>query len=218
MGDGRPHVEGDEGQERRRAPSSPTISTSASASRKCPRTARWPCCAAATRAFSTSISTCRTRPGKPHPAERQDHGRPSASPTAAAPPTSGWPRRRRLAWKTRLSHLAHRRPARAAQGARRRRGDSVFSKQPEGSAARGAGRPARHHGPRSRHPHRRQGRRGRSDRQGASTRRRSIRTSRATIGTARSRRWPRCASSTRSISSASATARPAARPTSSSPS
>ena len=56
---------------------------------------------------------------------------------------------------------------------------SVFSKEPEGSAAGRAGRPARHHGARSRHPHRRQGRRGGPDRQGRRHRRPSIRTSRA---------------------------------------
>ena len=155
--------------------------------------------------------------GKPHPAEGKikvafniaDRGRPADAWLAETV---------RLAWKARLAPVAQLRPAGAPQGARRHRGDLGVRQEPEGSAAGGPGRPARHHGPRSRHPHRRQGRGRRCDRQGAGDRPPSIRTSPGATGRARSPRWPPCACATRSTSSASATARPAARPTSWSPS
>ena len=89
-----------EGQGRRRAPSSPTISSSASASRTCLRTGRWPCCAAATRACSISISTWRTRRVSPIPPKRRSWS-PSASPNAGGRPTRGSPRRR--GWPGRAS-------------------------------------------------------------------------------------------------------------------
>ena len=58
------------------------------------------------------------------------------------------------------------RPARPAQGTRRRRGHLRVLQEPEGPAARRTGRPARHHGPRSGLSQRRQGCRGGPDRQG----------------------------------------------------
>ena len=88
----------------------------------------------------------------------QDHGRPSTSPSAAGRPTRWLAETVRLAWKAQARPVARCRPAGAPQGARRRRGDLRVLQEPEGPAARGAGRPARHHGARSGHPHRRQGR------------------------------------------------------------
>ena len=155
--------------------------------------------------------------GKPHPAEGTikaafgiaDRGRPADAWLGETV---------RLAWKDKLARLAADGPADAPQGARRRRGHRRLLAQPEGSAAGGTGRPARHHGPRPRHPHRRQGRRRRSDRQGRRHDDDLSARAAGAIGRARSPRWPRCASSTRSTSSASATAPAGARPTSSSPS
>ncbi len=92
------------------------------------------------------------------------------------------------------------RSAGAPQGARRRRGDLGVLQEPEGPAAGRAGRPARHHGARSRLPHRRQGRRGGPDRQGRGHGGHLSRTSPNATGQARSPRWRRCACATRSIS------------------
>ena len=218
VGRGHADVEGDEGQGRRKAPSSPTISTSASASRTCPRTARSPCCAAATRASSTSISTWRTRRASRIRPRRKikvafgiaERGRPADAWLAETV---------RLAWKAQARPVARSRSAGAPQGARRRRGDLGVLQQPERPAAGRAGRPARHHGPRPRHPHRRQGRGRRPDRQG---RRHddhlSARAASATGQGSLARAGRPVHASTRSTSSASATAPPAARPTSWSPS
>ena len=130
--------------------------------------------------------------GKPHPAELKvrvafgiaERGRPADKWLAETV---------RLAWKARLAPGAHGRSAGAPQGARRRRGDLGVLQEPQGSAAGRAGRPARHHGARSGLPHGRQGRGGGPDRQGRRHDRHLSRTSRATTGRARSRRWPRCA-------------------------
>ena len=67
-------------------------------------------------------------------------------------------------------------PARARRGG----GDRRLRPQPQGPAAGGAGRVARDHGARSRHPHRRQGRGGRRHRQGAGHRHDLSASSRAT--------------------------------------
>ncbi len=79
------------------------------------------------------------------------------------------------------------------QGARRRRGDDGVLQEPEGPPARGAGRPARHHGSGSRAcaP----ASRSRWSTAPASSWRRqpSIRTSRGVTGPARSPRWQACA-------------------------
>ena len=70
------------------------------------------------------------------------------------------------------------------------RGDQDLRPQSARAVAGGARRPESRARPRPRHPHRLQSRGGRCDRQAAGDRRPSIRTSRATTGRDRWRRWP----------------------------
>ena len=211
-GEGDAGVEGDEGARPRTAPSSPTTSTSASASRTCPRTARSPCCAAATKASSTSISTWRTR--------RASRIRPRLKIRAAfgiadrGRPADDVARRDRAAGLEGASSRARSRPTcwRASRSAPTPRPSRVFSQNlkdlllaaPAGPRATMGLDPGIRTGVKvavvdqtgkvvdttTIYPHE------------PATR----------LGRARWRRWPRCACSTRSISSASATA-PASRET-----
>ena len=131
--------------------------------------------------------------GKPHPAELKDHGPPSASPSGAAPPTRGsprrcgWPGRRKLAASLSADLLARLKERADAEAI------SVFSKNLKDLLLAAPAGPRATMGLDPGFRTRRQGRGGGPDRQGGGHRRPSIRTSRGATGPARWRRWPRCA-------------------------
>ena len=179
---------------RRRAPSSPTTSTSPSRSPSCPRTGSWPCSAARRRRSSTSTiepdgptpSDAADRPDRlrarrsPRRFGIADRGRPGrqvAAPTPSAGP--GAPGSSSTSASTCGCGCAQAAEDEAVAGVRR---------QPARPAARRAGRHPRHDGPRPGLPHRREGRRGRRHRQGRRHRHDLPARAAAPAGTSR---WPR---------------------------
>ena len=92
------------GQGDRRAPSSPTTSSSPSRSPSCPRTGSSRCSAGRRRRSSTSPSTRATvrTPTSRSPTTSAPSPPRSASATRDAPRTSGWPRSVRWTWRTRI--------------------------------------------------------------------------------------------------------------------
>ena len=99
------------------------------------------------------------------PVERDDRRRLCHRRQPAGRPLADGGRRLDLARQAFAVPVA--RPDARAARAGRGRGDPRLRPQPQGPAAGRARRLARHHGPRSRHPHRRQGRGGRRHRQAA---------------------------------------------------
>ena len=153
---------------RRRAPSSPTTSTSPSRSPSCPRTGSWRCSAARRRRSSTSPWSRRSRSADAGPTSYERriaaplrHRRPRA-----ARPTSGWPTPcAGPGAPAILVHLGIDLRMRLWQAAEDE-AVRVFAANLRDLLLAAPGRHPGHDGPRPGLPHRREGRRGRRHRQG----------------------------------------------------